>query len=288
MAIELIAEIQPKNGLDIFLIQARYVGVNGQKLSDVLTGLQNGVAGQVQIDDAAAAANKVYSSQKVDSQITAARNALKTELLGGAGDAFDTLKEIADFASANKSLIDSLTEISGKHVRFDTAQTLTVEQKAQVRSNIDAVSSAQLATKLDGTVAKVGAVPDGETDPAAINIDTLADEGEFYVAKAVGRPNGVTDAYQNLFVSVRKSGATVEQVIRGIENGAGRIFVRKGTVGEIGVTWEGFVEVGSKPDLTPYATVEALNAFKTAVGDTTTDFVATFEAALSKPHQDAA
>lgn len=288
MAIELIAEIQPKNGLDIFLIQARYVGVNGQKLSDVLTGLQNGVAGQVQIDDAAAAANKVYSSQKVDSQITAARNALKTELLGGAGDAFDTLKEIADFASANKSLIDSLTEISGKHVRFDTAQTLTVEQKAQVRSNIDAVSSAQLATKLDGTVAKVGAVLNGETDPTAINIDTLADEGEFYVAKAVGRPNGVTDAYQNLFVSVRKSGATVEQVIRGIENGAGRIFVRKGTVGEIGVTWEGFVEVGSKPDLTPYATVEALNAFKTAVGDTTTDFVATFEAALSKTHQDAA
>lgn len=282
MAIELIAEIQPKNGLDIFLIQAQYVGVNGQKLSDVLTKLQNGVAGQVKINDAAAAADKVYSSQKVDSQITAARNALKTELLGGAGEAFDTLKEIADFASNNKSLIDSLTEISGKHVRFDTAQSLTVEQKAQVRSNIDAVSSAQLATKLNGTVAKVG------TDSAAINIDTLADEGEFYVAKAVGRPNGVTDAYQNLFVSVRKSGATVEQVIRGIENGAGRIFVRKGTVGETGVTWEGFVEVGSKPDLTPYATVEALNAFKTAVGDTTTNFVATFEAALSKTIQDAA
>lgn len=45
------------------------------------------------IDDTAPAADKSYSSQKVDSLINAAKTAVKSEILDGADAAYDTLAE---------------------------------------------------------------------------------------------------------------------------------------------------------------------------------------------------
>lgn len=100
------------------------------------------------IEDGQTAADKTWSSNKILSEITTKCNDVKTALLGGAGDAYDTLKELADLITDNKELIDSLQELAGAHVRYDAAQELSPGQKTQARSNIGAADDAEYqATK---------------------------------------------------------------------------------------------------------------------------------------------
>ncbi len=81
----------------------------------------------------------------VRGEITTAVNNMKSEILGADVKAtLDTLKEIGDYAEANKDLIDSLTELANGHVHFDKAQTLTTAQQAQARSNIAAADDADV------------------------------------------------------------------------------------------------------------------------------------------------
>lgn len=98
------------------------------------------------IDDAQTVANKTWSSNKIVSEISTKCNEVKSALLGGAGEAYDTLKELADLISENKELIDSLQELAGAHVRYDAAQELSPEQKSQARSNIGAADDADYQT----------------------------------------------------------------------------------------------------------------------------------------------
>ena len=98
------------------------------------------------IDDAQTVANKTWSSNKIVSEITTKCNEVKSALLGGAGDAYDTLKELADLITDNKELIDSLQELAGAHVRYDAAQELSPEQKTQARTNIGAADDADYQT----------------------------------------------------------------------------------------------------------------------------------------------
>lgn len=109
------------------------------------------------IEDGQTAADKTWSSNKILSEITTKCNEVKTALLGGAGDAYDTLKELADLITDNKELIDSLQELAGAHVRYDAAQELSPGQKKQARSNIGAADDAEYqATKIAvGTIASL-------------------------------------------------------------------------------------------------------------------------------------
>ena len=109
------------------------------------------------IDDAQTVANKTWSSTKILSEITTKCNEVKTALLGGAGDAYDTLKELADLITDNKELIDSLQELAGAHVRYDAAQELSPEQKTQARNNIGAADDAeyQITKASVGTMASL-------------------------------------------------------------------------------------------------------------------------------------
>lgn len=300
----LAAGIKPMNGLDFAILQAHHVLVNAKKkrLDEVITELystadQTALAGRVTaveakatqnatdigtvrtlaegkaaIDDSAKSTTAVYSSSKTEDLITAAKQAVKDDLLQGAGAAYDSLKELGDLIETNKESIDAVKALAAGHVKYDGAQTLTDAQKTQARTNIGAASEAALATKLNATVAKVGEIPEGGTDPDALNLDTITDEGEYFIAHASGRPAGVSAAYQNLFVSVRKSSTTLEMVVRGIENGAGRVFVRSGSVGEDGaVTWAGWNEVGSKQDLTPIQTLAQKGVDDAAAAKTAAD-----------------
>lgn len=100
------------------------------------------------IDDSKTATNLTWSSTKITSAITAA----VTDLINGAPETLDTLKELADAIENNQDAISALQEIASGHVKYDGEQTLTTEQKAQARTNIDAVSSAELSaveTKAD-------------------------------------------------------------------------------------------------------------------------------------------
>lgn len=111
-------------------------------INSALTALQTKLNGI--IDDASASTTKVYSSSKVESQITAAKQEVKDDLLGGAGAAYDTLKELADLIETNKTAVEALQTIAAGHVKYDTAQVLTDEQKAQARTNIGAVAASEI------------------------------------------------------------------------------------------------------------------------------------------------
>lgn len=113
--------------------------------------LQSTIAGLPKINDSSAAATSLYSSSKVEDLITTAKQAIKNDLLGGAGSAYDTLKELADLIQTNQSAIDALESIAAGHVRFDQAQTLTDGQKTQARNNIGALGSGDL-TSINGSI----------------------------------------------------------------------------------------------------------------------------------------
>lgn len=118
------------------------------------------------IDDSTASDTKTYSSNKIVSEITAAKQAVKDDLLGGAGEAYNTLKELADLINTNKSAIDALEEIAAGHVRFDQAQTITDEQKAQARANIGAAAGSALealTTRVTAAETAIGTVANLKT-----------------------------------------------------------------------------------------------------------------------------
>lgn len=110
-------------------------------LSADLDALELAVANKATIDDEATATTSVWSSSKVSSSITAAKQAVKDEILGGVGEAFDTLLELQQAIGANKDLIESFETIAAGHVKFDGAQELTDAQKTQARENIGAANS---------------------------------------------------------------------------------------------------------------------------------------------------
>ena len=79
-----------------------------------------------------------------DEILQAKNEAIATVTGEGTKEALDTLKEIADYAEANKSLIDGLTALAAGHVHFDKPQELTSTQQAQARTNIGAAADADV------------------------------------------------------------------------------------------------------------------------------------------------
>ena len=77
---------------------------------------------------------------------------LKNELLGGAGEAFDTLKELQTILENGKAEVEALKELAAGHVKYDGAQSLTASQQAQARENIGAVSEAEMDAAIDAAI----------------------------------------------------------------------------------------------------------------------------------------
>lgn len=94
-------------------------------------------SGGAQIDDVTPSTTTVYSSSKTDSQIAAA----KSDILGGASTAFDTLLELENAVGDNDSAIAGLTTSIGEKVSYAAAQTLTTIEQDQARANIDAAKA---------------------------------------------------------------------------------------------------------------------------------------------------
>ncbi len=107
------------------------------------------------IDDAHIAATTTYSSNKIVSLL----DALKTEILGGADAAYDTLVEIQQLLQNGTSGLDALLAAVNNRVRFDAAQSLTVAEQLQARSNIGAVAATDVGnTDTDFVAVFVGAL----------------------------------------------------------------------------------------------------------------------------------
>ena len=223
-----------------------------------ITNLQSEVAKKVEIDDAQASATKTYSSQKVDSQINAAKQSVKNDLLGGAGEAYDTLKELADALVTNKDAITALQQIAQGHVQFDKAQSLNDEQKKQARANIGALSAA--------------------VEKSGVALDTLTEEGSYVVTGATGLPADFTA--DPVFVTVTKAGTATVQMVGGVQSAEYKLFARTAADGAYGE----FAQIGAKTDLTDYAKKPEVTAeIEAAVNPVKT----TAEAAKTKANENA-
>lgn len=223
-----------------------------------ITNLQSEVAKKVEIDDAQASATKTYSSQKVDSQITAAKQSVKNDLLGGAGEAYDTLKELADALVTNKDAITALQQIAQGHVQFDKAQSLNDEQKKQARANIGALSAA--------------------VEKSGIALDTLTEEGSYVVTGATGLPADFTA--DPVFVTVTKAGTATVQMVGGVQGAEYKLFARTAADGAFGE----FAQIGAKTDLTDYAKKSEV---ATQISEAVNPVKTTAEAAQAKATENA-
>jgi len=117
--------------------------------------LKAAVVSSAVIDDAHVAATTTYSSNKIVSLL----DALKTEILGGADAAYDTLVEIQQLLQNGTSGLDALLAAVNNRVRFDAAQSLTVAEQLQARSNIGAVAATDVGnTATDFVAVFVGAL----------------------------------------------------------------------------------------------------------------------------------
>lgn len=223
-----------------------------------ITNLQSEVAKKVEIDDAQASVTKTYSSQKVDSQITAAKQSVKNDLLGGAGEAYDTLKELADALVTNKDAITALQQIAQGHVQFDKAQSLNDEQKKQARANIGALSAA--------------------VEKSGIALDTLTEEGSYVVTGATGLPADFTA--DPVFVTVTKAGTATVQMLGGVQGAEYKLFARTAADGAFGE----FAQIGAKTDLTDYAKKSEV---ATQISEAVNPVKTTAEAAKTKSNENA-
>lgn len=98
------------------------------------------LAAKTEISDTTQTKTNTWSAVKIADSISTAASNLKDEILNGAGEAYDTLKELGDLIDTNKDAITALETIASGHVKFDDAQTLTDAQKTQARSNISAAN----------------------------------------------------------------------------------------------------------------------------------------------------
>lgn len=223
-----------------------------------ITALQGEVAKKVEIDDAQASGTKTYSSQKVEAKITAAKQSVKDDLLGGAGEAYDTLKELADALVTNKDAITALQQIAQGHVQFDKAQSLNDEQKKQARANIGALSAA--------------------VEKSGIALDTLTEEGSYVVTGATGLPADFTS--DPVFVTVTKAGTATVQMIGGVQGAESKLFARTAADGAYGE----FAQIGAKTDLTDYAKKSEV---ATQISEAVNPVKTTAEAAQAKATENA-
>lgn len=223
-----------------------------------ITALQGEVAKKVEIDDAQASATKTYSSQNVEAKITAAKQAVKNDLLGGAGEAYDTLKELADALVTNKDAITALQKIAQGHVQFDKAQSLNDEQKKQARANIGALSAA--------------------VEKSGIALDTLTEEGSYVVTGATGLPDDFTA--DPVFVTVTKAGTATVQMVGGVQGAEYKLFARTAADGAYGE----FAQIGAKTDLTDYAKKSEV---ATQISEAVNPVKTTAEAAQAKANENA-
>ena len=92
--------------------------------------------------DATDSAFTTYRTTTIPGLIDDAKAAVKEEILGGAGEAYDTLKEFQDILSSNEAVPEALNAL--KNVSYALTQSLTDAQKTLARTNIGAAKDAEV------------------------------------------------------------------------------------------------------------------------------------------------
>lgn len=234
-------------------------------LQDALDALEEEVASATNIKDDAVGTTTTYSSSKIVSEINAAKQAVKDDLLGGAGEAYDTLKELQTAIEANKDLIEAFEAVAAGHVKFDAAQALTDDQKAQARTNIGAVSAADHEALAGRVTTAEGKVTTLEGKMTAVEGKASANETAIEgLDERLGAVETLAGNNQSAVDGLTTRMGAVETKASTNETNLGALTTRVGTV------------EGKAND-----NAAAISALSEAVGDTTTDYVAAFNAALA-------
>lgn len=88
--------------------------------------------------------NVTWSADKIHDEIVARVQAAKNDLLGGAGAALDTLKELADALNNDASYATNIAAMLTKRLAVDDVQVFTNAEKLQGRENIGAAADTEL------------------------------------------------------------------------------------------------------------------------------------------------
>lgn len=147
-----------------------------------------------QINDESNDTSHTWSGSKISTEISTKCQEVKDALLGGAGDAYDTLKELADLIETNEDAITALQELAGAHVRYDQAQELKPSQQTQARSNIGAAAAADV-----GTVSSLTTTEKTNLVGAVNEVKTQADKGvsDAAAASAAATAQSAAEAAQS-------------------------------------------------------------------------------------------
>lgn len=169
-------------------------------LETAVEELEGVLESQTNINDSLVGENTTWSSSKISSELTSVKQDTKDEILGGAGAAFDTLQELATLIETNASAIDALEALAAGHVKYDSAQELTDNQKTQARTNIGAASASDLTSVTSRVTTVEGKVTtlEGKMSTAEGEIDTL--QSEMDAVEKVASDN--TDAIDALEAAV--------------------------------------------------------------------------------------
>lgn len=154
-----------------------------------LATVKSDLASKTEINDTATTTTNVWSAKKTADAISESATKVKNDLLGGAGTAYDTLKELADLIETNKDAITALQNLAAGHVKYDAAQSLTGVQQKRARDNIGAGAAADVTSH--GT--RLTAVEKKATDNATAITNLKNAVGDTTVDLESVFKNGVTE-----------------------------------------------------------------------------------------------
>ena len=119
------------NGADLSALTTTQKASLVAAINELKTAVDN-AGSSITISDSSSSTTQVWSSSKVASEITAAKNALTN----GAAAALDTLSELAAALGNDANFSSTITTALGYRLRFDAVQTLTTGQKTQACANL--------------------------------------------------------------------------------------------------------------------------------------------------------
>ncbi len=119
------------NGADLSALTTTQKASLVAAINELKTAL-DALGTPITISDSTSSTTQVWSSSKVASEITAAKNALTN----GAAAALDTLSELASALGNDANFSSTITTALSYRLRFDAVQTLTTEQKTQACANL--------------------------------------------------------------------------------------------------------------------------------------------------------
>lgn len=201
------------------------------------------------INDSEINSTQTWSSQKIDSAITAAINAL----VNGAPTTLDTLKELASAIETNQDAISALQTIAAGHVKYTEAQSLTTEQQAQARTNIGAAAATDLTTlqgpvtTLSGTVSQ-NTASIGQNSASIGTLGSLKTAAKTDLVSAINEVKGAADGAASAAQTAQSTATAAQQAATAAKSSAD-------------------------------AAQSSVDTLSANVGDTQTDFVAVYTAA---------